>query len=120
MNYLILLVVHDVEKFEDVLKAWRDAGVSGVTVLPSIGMQRLDDERALREDMPLLPMLSSLFEQDQVLNRTLFSIVEGDDLVDRVVAATTTVLGDLDEPNTGVMTVVPVSRVYGLHRRDNH
>jgi hypothetical protein len=117
MNYLILLVVHDTEKFGDVLNAWRDAGVSGVTVLPSIGMQRLDDERALREDMPLMPMISSLFEQDEVLNRTLFSMVEGDELVDKVVVATTATLGDLDEPNSGVMAVLPISRVYGLHRK---
>lgn len=118
MNYLILLVVHDTEKFEYVLEAWREAGVSGVTVLPSIGLQRLDDERALREDMPLMPMISSLFEHDEVLNRTLFSMVEGDELVDKVVAATIATLGDLDEPNSGVMAVLPISRVYGLHRRD--
>ncbi len=118
MIYLVILIVHDLEKFEDVLHAWRDAEVNGVTVLPSIGMQRMDEERALREDMPLLPMLSSLFEQDEVLNRTLMTIVEGEDKLDKVVAATTATLGDLDEPNSGVMVVLPAARAYGLHRRD--
>lgn len=117
MYYLVILVVHDVERFEDVLHAWHDAGVSGVTILPSVGLKRVGDELALREDMPLMPMLSSLFKQEEELNRTLFSIVEGEDLVDQVVAATIATLGDLDEPNTGVMVVLPASRAYGLHRR---
>jgi hypothetical protein len=118
MIYLVMLVVHDVEKFEDVLKAWKSAGVSGVTVLPSLGMQRIDDELALRENMPLMPLISSLFEDEEVQNRTLFTILEGDDLLERVEGATKSILGDLDEPNTGVMAVLPVAKAFGIHRRD--
>lgn len=32
-------------------------------------------------------------------------------------AATEHIIGDLDEPNTGILTVIPVSRIYGLHRK---
>jgi hypothetical protein len=118
MIYLIILVVHDVERFEDVMNAWHTAGVSGVTILPSIGMKRINDERALREDLPLMPMLSSLFEHEEELNRTLFTIVEGDELKEKVIAATQATVGDLDLPNTGVMAILPVAQAYGLHRRD--
>ncbi len=119
MYYLIILVVHDVERFEDVMHAWKGAGVSGVTVLPSIGMQKVDDEKALREDLPLFPMLNSLFEQEEELNRTLFTIVEGDEMVDKVSAATVATLGDLDLPNTGVMVVIQAAKAYGLHRKQS-
>jgi hypothetical protein len=118
MIYLIILVVHDVERFEDVMNAWHTAGVSGVTILPSIGMKRINDERALREDLPLMPMLSSLFEREEELNRTLFTLVEGDELKEKVITATAATLGDLDLPNTGVMAILPVVQAFGLHRRD--
>ncbi len=117
MVYMIILVVHDIEKFEDVMDAWKTAGVPGVTILPSIGMKKLRDERALREDMPLMPMLSSLFEQDEELNRTLFTIVDGEEIVDRVVESTQSVLGNLNQPNNGVMVVLPAARAYGINRK---
>jgi len=43
--------------------------------------------------------------------------VEGQEMIDRVVAATERIIGNLDEPNTGILTVIPVSRIYGLHRK---
>lgn len=118
MFYFVVLVVHDVEKLENILTAWSEAGVRGVTVLPSVGMRKIDEERGLREDFPLMPLLSNLFEHDEELNRTLFTIVEGKELVDRIEQATIAILGDLDQPNTGVLAVLPVERALGLHRRD--
>lgn len=116
MFYFVILVIHDVEKFEEVLAAWREAGVTGVTILPSLGMDSLDKERALREDMPLMPFIGDLFAEDEVLNRTLFSVVEGKELVGRVVEATQSILGDLNSPNNGIMAVLPVEQAFGLHR----
>lgn len=42
-------------------------------------------------------------------------MVEGEEMVDRLVKITQEILGDLDKPNTGVLFVLPVSRVVGLH-----
>jgi nitrogen regulatory protein PII len=117
MYYFVILVVHDVEKFEEVIQAWRDAGVTGATILPSLGVASMDNERALREDLPLMPLISNLFAEDEVLNRTLFSIVEGKELVDRVVKSTQDILGDLNSPNNGVLAVLPVEQAFGLHRK---
>jgi len=119
MYYFVILVVHDVERFEDVIEAWRDAGVTGATILPSLGVASMDNERALREDLPLMPLISNLFAEDEVLNRTLFSILEGKELVDRVVKSTQAILGDLNSPNNGVMAVLPVEQAFGLHRKTN-
>ncbi len=116
MYYFMILVVHDVEKFEEVLVSWRDAGVTGVTILPSLGMASMDKERALREDMPLMPLIGNLFAEDEVLNRTLFSVVQGKELVDRVIHATQSILGDLNSPNNGIMAILPVEQAFGLNR----
>ena len=39
--YLILLVIDDPDRLEDLLIAWEDAGVASATVLFSTGMGRI-------------------------------------------------------------------------------
>lgn len=118
--FFVLYVLHDDEKLKAVLDAWQGSGVSGVTILPSTGIGRIRDHFALREDVPLIPSLKSLLEEhEDLLNRTLFTVVDDEAMVDRVVAATEKVVGRLDSPNTGILVVLPVLRVYGLHREKN-
>jgi nitrogen regulatory protein PII len=117
MNYMILFVLHDADWMDEILTAWEEAGVSGITILPSSGLARLRQKGALRENLPLIPSLEDLIEHTENTNRTLLTIVDGDELVDRVVSATQQVLGDLNNPNTGILAVIPVARVYGLHRK---
>jgi hypothetical protein len=118
MFYFVLHVIHDQDKLEDLLAAWKNAGVKGITVLQSIGMCKLQEQVGLREDLPLLPTLNSLFETGETLNRTLFTVIEGDELLDKVIAQTELIVGDLDLPGTGILVVLPVVRALGLHRVD--
>lgn len=116
--YFILCVLHDYEHLEEVLDAWEEAGVGGVTILPSMGLKRYRDKAALRDDLPLIPGLDDLLERYENTNRTLFTVVKDEAMVDQVVAATESVTGDLNLPNTGILVVLPVARAYGLHRRE--
>lgn len=50
-------------------------------------------------------------------NRTLFTIVATEEWVDKVIAATQAITGDLNLPNTGFLVVLPVIRAYGLDRK---
>jgi nitrogen regulatory protein PII len=119
MNYLVVLVVNDIEQCPAMLAAWEKVGVLGVTVLSSTGLGRIR-KAGLRDDIPLMPNLHDLLGGEEQLHRTLLSVVDSQDLVERMVAAVEEVIGDLDQPNTGFLFVVPVSQVYGLgkHRRD--
>lgn len=117
--YLILFVLHDINLCEEVLEAWEEAGIRGVTILPSTGLARFR-EAALREDLPLFPSLGNIFKQSENLNRTFFTVVDNDRTVDKLVKATENVIGDLCQPNTGILIVLPVARVYGLQSSNNH
>lgn len=117
--YLILFVLHNTDDLEDVLQAWEATGINGVTILASAGLARLRERSALRDDLPLIPRLQDILCHDEKLSRTIFTIVDSDELVDKVVAATQAIVGDLDEPNTGILSVIPLARVYGLSRRKN-
>ncbi|MBN1372730.1 MAG: hypothetical protein JW987_12385 [Anaerolineaceae bacterium] len=112
--FMILYVLHDETRLDEILSAWDEAGVSGVTILPSTGMGRLRKYSALREDIPLIPSLSDLIENhEEVLNRTLITLVDSQDLIDRVVKATEDTVGPLANHNNGILAVLPVLQIYG-------
>jgi nitrogen regulatory protein PII len=116
--YMILFVLHDPEKMTDILERWDEAGVGGVTIFPSTGLGRLKSGEFLCEEIPLIPSLDELLHFKERSNRTLMTLVKDDVMVERVVKATEAVIGNLDEPNTGILTVIPVAKVYGLNKKN--
>ena len=115
--YMIFFVLHDANWLKDVLDVWHNVGVGGITILPSTGLQRLQNNMAFRDDLPLMPSLDDLLQDEETLNRTLFTIVPTTEMVDKVVAATEELIGDLNEPNTGILAVIQLAKVYGLDRK---
>ena len=118
MNYLIILVLHDTETLDPVLSAWEESGVGGVTILPSTGLARLRRRGGLAEDLPLIPSIDDIMEHVQDTNRTLFTVVAGEEMVEKIRQATQQVTGPLEDPNTGIMIVLPTYAVYGLNQRN--
>lgn len=114
MYHMILLVLDDVNQCSRILEAWETQGVGGVTILESTGLGRVR-KVSIRDDMPLMPSLSRLLQTREERHRTLFTVVETDDMVDQVIDATETILGNMENPHNGVIFVLPVSRVVGLH-----
>jgi len=60
-----------------------------------------------------MPSSSDIISYEENLNRTLMTLVPTDEMVDKVVEATIRITGDLNKPNTGVLAVLPVARLYG-------
>ncbi len=118
--FFVLFVLHDISKMKDLLNAWETAGVKGATVLFSTGLGRIRQNFGLMEDFPLFPTVSEILDrlENMDLSRTLFSVVESDEIVQNVLKHTEKVVGDLSKPNTGILIVLPVAQVYGLKRFD--
>jgi nitrogen regulatory protein PII len=119
MNYLVVLIVENIEHCPEILDAWEEAGVLGVTILASTGLGKIR-RAGLREDIPLMPSLQDLFVSEEVQNRILMSVVDSQEMVDRLVIIAQKVIGSLEDPHTGFLFVVPVIQSYGLgkHRID--
>lgn len=115
---LILFVLHDPEKLAALLDAWKEAGISGATVLFSTGMGRIQKNESLRDDLPLMPSLEDFYPKIENLSRTIFSVIDNDSLIEKVITATEHVIGDLDQPDRGLFFVLPVTQVRGLRRFD--
>lgn len=114
MYHMILLVLDDVNQCSTILEAWEAQGVGGITILESTGLGRVK-KLGIRDDMPLMPSLSRLLQSREERHRTLFTVVETEEMVDRMIAATEEIIGNMEDPNNGVIFVLPVSRVKGLH-----
>jgi nitrogen regulatory protein PII len=115
MPNVVVVVMPDLGKCQDVLDAWEKYGVSGVTVLESLGMHKIQQMRAQRDDLPLLPSLRHLMESEEYHHRTAFVVVDDDFYLDGLIEATERAVGgDFDAPNSGILFVVPVTRAFGM------
>lgn len=115
--YLILLVLNNADKLEKLLIAWEEKGIRGATVLFSTGLGRIRQLDGWRDDMPLIPSLSDFYGIPENMNRTIFTTVRDEAEVDAILAATKKVVGDLDEEESGLLLVLPVSRAYGANKK---
>ncbi len=116
MSFLVVLIIDNPDDCSPILDAWEALGVSGVTILESSGLGRVR-RAGRRDDLPLMPSLRDIFASSEEPHRTLLSVVEGQEQVDQMVAAAQEVIGDLDDPHTGFLFVVPVVQAYGLGRK---
>lgn len=114
MYHMILLILDDTNQCSAILEAWEAQEVGGITILESTGLGRVR-KLSIRDDIPLMPSLSRLLQNREERHRTLFTVVEGEEMVDKVIAATQNVIGDMENAHNGVLFVLPVSRVMGLH-----
>jgi nitrogen regulatory protein PII len=115
--FLVLAVIDDCEKVNELLDAWEEIGVSGVTILHSSGLGRVRQNKGWRDDLPLFPSLEALLQHEEFFSRTLFTVVNDDALIDKLVDSTQRIIGDLSQPNTGLLVVLPAAQVYGIPKQ---
>ena len=118
MYYMIIFVIDDIDQCPSVFDAWEEAGVSGITILESTGLGRIRALSGIRDDLPLMPSLRNLLQSREEHHRTLFTLVDSEEAIDRVFDATERIVGDLTEPNKGIIFALPVARVRGLIHPD--
>lgn len=110
--YMVVFVLDDPDQLDNVLDAWHAAGVSGVTIIESTGINRR--RRARQVGSVLMAGMNRLIGDTQEGHYTLLVIVPDEDLVQTCLRAAESVVGDLDQPNTGVLAAWPLSTVKGV------
>ena len=105
---LVVIVLNKIELLEDLLSAFIEIGVSGATVIDSVGMGRI-----LSHDVPIFAGLRSAFPGTSPVNKTILVVTE-DAMVTDILAVVEDVCGDLQDPGSGLVFVVPVESVLGL------
>ncbi len=117
MPKLVVCVVDDPAKAEDVLAAWVQHGVPGVTILESTGLGHHIAGLGAPDDAPVFPSLESLLRAREESHRTLLAVVD-DTLAHRSVGGSDGAHSRARwrAPDTGILFVVPVEQAWGLRK----
>lgn len=119
MKQMVMMVLNNPDHCMTLMEAWEAAGAPGITILESTGLVRMR-QAGMRDDLPLLPSLSELFRGSEEHHRTIFTVVDGDEMVQAVISATEQVIDDLDKSNddeSGLLFVVPVTSTHRFSTR---
>ena len=114
MYRMVMLVMDELEQVSEVMTAWQEVGVSGITVWESRGLGRMHADARLRDDLPIIPSLSSLLRTREEEHRTIFTLTDSEAMVDKLIEVTEEITGGLDGANKGILFVMPVMRVVGV------
>lgn len=113
MYQMVMLVLDDVNQCTPIVEAWEELGVGGITIFESTGLGRIRSN-AQRDELSIMPSIFSMMRSREEHHRTMFTVVDSDEMVDKLIKVTQSFIGDMMRPNKGVIFVLPVSRVVGM------
>ena len=108
--HMLMAVINDSSKVVHILDEFVRIGVRGSTVIESIGMARMTTE-----NVPLFSRFAELGGSERH-NKTIFAVIEGDELVDEAINVISGIVGDLSLPDTAVVFILPVERSVGIRK----
>jgi hypothetical protein len=115
MPSLIVAVMPNIDRCQDVLETWERLGVTGITILESAGLHSLKQMRGRRDDLPLMPSLRHILGAEEYHHRTAFVVVDDSfDLQELLRATEQAACGDFNAPDSGLIFVLPVTFALGL------
>jgi len=110
--FMIMFVLDDIEYADAILESWSKIGVSGATIVESSGLHR-----RLKKSIPMRYAFT-VNESEETGNLTFFVMVETDKIVKACLDAIETIVGDLNQPNTGVFSAWPLFIMKGIPPRE--
>ncbi|MFY9542676.1 MAG: P-II family nitrogen regulator [Dethiobacteria bacterium] len=114
--YLIVLVLNRVELLEDVLESLVQAGIRGATIIDSTGMGRTLAQAD--HEVSVLAGLRSIFQYSRPQNKTVFSVVETKEELERATTAIKEKLGDMTRPGVGILFSLKLGEAFGLAKEE--
>ena len=110
--YVLFIVLNQVEYLTEILTAMKDMRIRGATIIESMGSKKM-----LNKDMQNVSFLNNIvraLEGSNRTNKTIFSVIERKEQVERAMNKIEKILGgDMKKPNKGIMFVLPVTHIRG-------
>lgn len=106
---LLIAVINQEDKLDDILAGFLELGITGATVIRSEGMGRV-----LSHDIPIFAGLQTLISRSRPQNQTIFSVINEPEKVAGAISLLQEICGDLNDPATGIVFTLPVNTVVGL------
>jgi len=111
--YLLVDVLEHTERLSTILEGLLvKIGVTGTTVLDSIGMARILPES--RAEVPVIKTIEQVLAKRQPTNKTLFTVIEKEETLKKAIDVIKSICGDLNEPGKGILFTMSLDFVEGL------
>ena len=108
---LLILVLNKVNLLNELLRSLSEEGIHGATVLESMGMSKaLNGKHS--EHIPVFGTLKMLLHENRPFNKTILLALNEKQL-EKAIPCVKKVLGDLSQPDAGIMFTVPINYVEG-------
>ena len=104
---LLVLVLNKEELLDDILEAFVEVGITGATILDSVGMGH-----KLAYEIPIFAGLRKSIKTSDY-SKTIFSVVQDDETLEEAVKIIGEII-DFNETGTGLLFTVPLLMVKGL------
>lgn len=110
---VLFVVLNKTEYLDDILDAFVDIGITGATIIDSQGMgSAMTDVNDT--DEPFYGVLKSMLDDSRPYNKTIFTVVKDEKLLEKAVNTVQDILGDIYEPGIGIMFTMPLGNTYGI------
>jgi nitrogen regulatory protein P-II 1 len=106
---LVLILLNRIELLEDLLTAFLEIGVSGATVLDSVGMGHI-----ISTNVPIFAGLQDAFAGSSPGNKTILAVVE-EKMVETIAEVFEDICSDPDESHPGIIISIPIDKIFGLN-----
>lgn len=105
---LFIIILNRTEFLDDILTLFLELGVSGATIIDSVGMGRI-----VSKDIPIFASFKDLLSGSRPSNKTILSVVR-EELIDEIVDGIEKSIGDFSREGMGIYFSVPLDGVWGL------
>ena len=112
MTHMLQVILDDVSFLPDLIQVWREIGVSGTTIMKSVGGYRTSTWLSKVG----LSAIDHIFEAKEIQRRTLIAVIKDDELLAQAIAEAERIVGGFDRPNSGVLVVLPVTQTKGIYK----
>ena len=112
---VLFVVLNEVDYLNDILEGFVDVGVTGATVIDSQGMASVIVNNS-NQSVPLFGYLKKILEDSLPYNKTIFTVLQSDDLVEKAVAVVQDIVDEINSPNVGFMFTIPIGQTYPMKK----
>lgn len=106
---LFVYILNRPEKIEDVLAGFVEIGLTGATLVDSVGMGEV-----LVEKVPVFAGFREVLSESRPANKTIFAVVEDDATIDAAIRLLEDVCGPFGTPGAGVAFALSIDRAFGI------
>lgn len=106
-----MVILKKIDLIDEIMKKLAETGVKGGTIIDGTGMAKA---LVNMDDIPIFGMLRHMLVDEEKLTSKLLIFVLKEEQVKVTRETIKEVIGDLSEPNTGIMFTIPIKDVEGF------